>query len=285
MGLLKFYCDESYDSQPTKQEMVFYPERGRDYKPKAYVVGGFLANELIWGEIEKRWREENKRVGVKRFHGVYVNARTGEFEGWSKDQQIEYSKHLLAIMSDQKRELHAISCGMFPREYEEIIDQQGREKLGHPYIACFKSCVTMIANEMETRKQFEPDDQFAIILDRNDWELEAVEVFYKLKDTTIWPPHRRLATCTPGGWEEHLALQPADLIAYETFRILCEKYEGREKFRPVLRSMFGTNGFLGYYFESETFKRLKEPIANSDCIRNGFVITLPQPPDEESTDE
>jgi hypothetical protein len=279
LALLKFYCDESYDSDPSQSGMAFYDVDGQ-HVPKAYVVGGFIANERIWENIGERWRKENERVGVSRYHGAYVNARSGEFAEWSKDQQREYSQNLIEILRDQKRDIHAISCGMFPREYEQIINAMGREKLGHPYIACFKSCIAMIAQELDIRG-YAPDDKFAVILDRNDLEGEAVEVFYKMKDSEIWPFHHRLATCAPGNWQEHIELQPADLIAYESFRILGEKYNGREGIRPALRSMFKTNGFLGYYFESDTFKKLKaDGLESCDCVPNGFVVNFPPPPEE-----
>jgi len=172
---------------------------------------------------------------------------------------------------------------MFPRDYRRIINEDGRRKLGHPYIACFKSCVSLIAQEMAYRNHFKADDKFAVILDRNDHETVAVDVFYKMKDSLHYPFHRRLAACAPGGWEEHVALQAADLIAYETFRILGEKYKGQEAARPFLQRMFGTNGFLGYYFEPNTFEEIKGPMADIDpCIDNGFVMNFPSvvPPDE-----
>lgn len=281
MALLTFYCDESYDSSPPNNGLVFHAINDIPHVPKAYVVGGFLANERTWGAIGDRWREENKRVGVSRYHGAHVNAKTYEFEGWDKDRQQEYSINLLTILKDQQREIHAVSAGLFPREYEQIISEKGRERLGCSYIVCFKSCVAMIAQEMEIRSQFGPDDKFAVILDRNDHESEAVDIFYALKDTTTWPYHRRLATCAPGGWEDHVELQPADLIAYETFRILGEKYEGREGARPALRSMFKTNGFLGYYFGVQSFKDMKYAVENTECVPNGFVIQFPAPAEEE----
>jgi hypothetical protein len=178
VALFRFFCDESYDSDPkTGRGMVFFRPGGQSiYIPQTYVGGGFFAHEYTWTEIERRWSEENKRAGISRYHAACVNSRTGEFDGWSKDQQIEYSKNLIEILRDQKRDLHALSCSISASDYQRLINDHGRKKLGHPYIACFKSCIALIAQEMEVRG-FPRDDKVSVILDRNDLEEQAVKVF------------------------------------------------------------------------------------------------------------
>lgn len=282
VAVFRFFCDESYDSDPKKGTgMLFYEQPERPlYIPRTYVVGGFFSDELTWAEVEKRWQEENERVGVRRYHAANVNARSEEFEGWDKEtQQIPYSKNLIQILLDQKRKLHALSCSMWATDYYRIISDDGRRKLGKPYIACFKTCIATVAREMEIRN-FEPDDKFAVILDRNDFEDEAVKVFYEMKDTLEWPYCHRLATCAPGSWKEFVPLQCADLTAYETFRLIHDGAKG-EMVRKALKLMFIENGFLGYDFEPEGLRSLKTDLEQADCKDNGFVVSFPPIPDEE----
>lgn len=273
LAIFRFFCDESYDSDPkTGTGMVFHEEGSKpQYVPRIYVVGGFFSNEIVWGRIENAWREENGRAGVTRYHGANVNAKSGEFEGWDKEkQQIPYTKTLVKALLDEGRDLHALSCAIWASDYRRIISDDGRRKLGKPYIACFKSCISLIAQEMELRG-FPPEDKFAVILDRNDFEDEAVEVFYKMKDSVEWRYHHRLATCAPGSAVEFIPLQCADLIAYETFRLIHDGAKG-DMVRKALRSMFKANGFLGHAMDSKTLQALKEPIEESTCIDNGFVV-------------
>ncbi len=128
MATYWFVCDESYDSDPkTGTGMVFYRESDHpEYVPRTYVVGGFFAGEQTWADISKRWKAENERVGVRRYHAANVNARSGEFEGWDKEKQIAYSKNLVQILRDQKRNLHALSCAMWASDYYRIIGDEGR---------------------------------------------------------------------------------------------------------------------------------------------------------------
>lgn len=54
MALLKFFCDESYDSDPNKGiKNAARKVNGTSHVPRTYVVAGFLANDIVWGRIEK----------------------------------------------------------------------------------------------------------------------------------------------------------------------------------------------------------------------------------------
>ena len=258
--------------------MVFHsPGEKSIYVPKTYIVGGFFAHELTCSDIENRWNEENTRVGVKRYHASEVNARDGEFEGWPKEKQIEYSKNLLQILLDQDHLIHIVSVGMEATEYHQAINEFGRKKLGTPYIACFKSCVSALAQQMDlTGSGFAPEDKFAIILDRNEAEeADAVRVFYAMKDDSKWPHSHRLATCAPGSWEDFTSLQCADLIAYETFRLVHNQHTA-PRVRKALELMFDRNAFLGYTYDRETLLNLKQPLESEIwCVDNGFVVNFP----------
>jgi len=259
--LFKFACDESYDSR-----------KDPPYDAKTYVVAGFFSEARIWEKVERRWKNANERFRVPRYHASHLNAKTYEYEGWSDAEKIRYSKQMVRIIKDQKMKMHAVSCGLQVDDYREIISEQGRLNFGPPYLACFKTCLTMIATEM---RDFAPEDQFAVVLDQNPFQHLAVKIFYDLKKDPTYKYRSRFATCTPGEAEEHIALQPADLIAYETFRLLQTKRKGSDDVRAVLQSMFTENPFLGYYFEGETLRALKEPMESSKCIPHGFVVSFP----------
>jgi hypothetical protein len=266
--LFSFVCDESYDSPNDKLAKGSPP-----YEPKTYVVAGFFADEKTWTKVERRWRKANVRHNITRFHASHLNAKTYEYEGWSDTQKIRYRKQLLRILKDQKRKLHAVSCGLLADEYRNVINDQGRKNFGPPYLVCFKTCVTLIAKEMD--EGFAPEHQFAVILDRNDMEAEAVKLFYELKDDPGFKYRSRLYGCVPANTDELTALEVADFIAYETFRLLHSKRYGAEKVRTVLRSTLDTNGFSGYYFGADTLKTLKQGLESATCPPNRAFVIMP----------
>ena len=272
VAILRFFADESYDSDPqSKTGMSFYDADRKQsvHVPRTYVVGGFISDETIWENVERQWRAENERAGVKHYHATEVNAYAGEFKDWDGDQSIQYSKNLVGILKGQGRRLHAVTCALWASDYYRLISAEGRRKFGPPYIGCFKTCVAMIAQAMDVGG-FQPEDKFAVILHRSDFEKEAVELFYKMKDSVEWPYHNRLATCAPGSCDDFTPLEAADLIAYETFRIVNDGATG-DGVRKALASMFDANGFMGYGIDGERLERLKEPMESAVCIDNGFV--------------
>jgi len=267
--LFLFACDESYDSPKVK-----LPKGSPRFEPNTYVVAGFFANEKTWRRVERRWKDANKRYNVPRYHAAHLNAKTWEYEGWTNPQKIRYSKQMLKILKDQKKKLHAISCGLLADEYRKIINEQGRMNFGSPYLVCFKTCVAIIAKEME-EGGFPPEDQFAVVFDRNDIGTEAVKLFHELKDDPGFKYRSRLAGCIPADSEEFPILQTGDFIAYESFRLLHGRKQGVEQIRTVLKSMFDTNGFSGYYFGRDTLSRIKEPLESATCRPNGFMVIMP----------
>jgi hypothetical protein len=48
MALLKFFCDESYDSDPNKGiKNAARKVNGTSHVPRTYVVAGFLASDIV----------------------------------------------------------------------------------------------------------------------------------------------------------------------------------------------------------------------------------------------
>ncbi len=263
---LRFFCDESYD--PPKAKSI---KGAPPLEPKCYVVGGFISDQRTWEKVERRWVSKNKRVHVARFHAAHLNAATWEYDGWKKGRRLRYSKDMLRILKDQKRRLHGISCGMFVDAYRRIISPEGQVKMGHPYLVCFKTCIATIALHMD-HGGFAPDDTFSVVLDRNDLDIEAVRLFYAMKDDPNFIHRHRLETCTPGDSEKYIGLQPADFLAYETFRLMQGKRNGATQIREALNTMFGTTGFWGKQFGDETLEAAKPGIEAMNCLPGGAVI-------------
>ena len=277
LAIYRFFCDESYDSDPNGPEAVPVVPPGSPYVPATYVVAGFFAEEATWAEIERRWSEENRRVGVTRYHAANVNGRCEEFEGWSKEKRDTYAKNLLTILRDQKLSLSAVACGLLVRDYEEVLSPTARERFGSPHLACFKTVTTMIAQEMANRPGFQAKDRFAVVFDHTDIDTDQgiYNAFLGMKYTPSYMFGERLATCNPGTWKEYVELQAADLIAYEGFRSLHGIHKtGMIAARRSLESLFSDNGFMSYYLDRDSLTKLKPQIERATCDPRGFILQI-----------
>jgi len=267
--IFKFYCDESHDSTNQKRKPGDPP-----FEPKSYLVGGFFADEATWRKIESGWKRRNHMEGVPRYHAAHLNAASYEYEGWSKQRRLIYSKEILRVLKAQRGKLHGISVGMNVDDYRRIISSAGQIKMGSPYLTCFKSAIAVVAGQMDYAN-YPHEYQFAAIIDRGEMETEAVKAFDGMKDDPKFKYRHRLATCTPGSAEEFIGLQPADFVAYETFRLMHGKRNGVTEMRKALNSMLGTTGFLGHHFEEKSLNRIKDDVDALPSDPGKFVIVPP----------
>jgi hypothetical protein len=97
---------------------------------------------------------------------------------------------------------------------------------------------------------------------------------YKLKDSGPYYASK-MGTCIPGSWDENIALQPADLMAYETLRLIQEKKKGSDFVRRSLQSLFGVTGFLGFYYDREFIETIKDAASNATCLPGGWIPISP----------
>ena len=151
-------------------------------------------------------------------------------------------------------------------------------ELGHPYLVCFKTCITLISKELDDGN-FPSSDQIAVFLDRNSFEMEAVRIFDELKGNPDFPYRSRLHSCTPSDMESLVPLQASDLIAYEGFRWHHDRRRTADSTtRIVMKAMQDHNGMTERYYGTKTLSNLKEGIESVVCLPNSLVV-LPKTPE------
>jgi hypothetical protein len=261
--IFKFYCDESHDSPASKRA-----------EPQSYVVGGLFADQSTWAKIETRWKRRNDLDGVPRYHAAHLNAGTYEYDGWTKSRRLIYSKEILKTLKGHHGKLHGICCGLFVDSYRRVISPEGQIKMGHPYMVCFKTVVAAIAKQMD-EANFAPEDRFAVVVDRGDFDIEAVRAFYKIKDDPRFPFRHRLESCTPGDSGTLVGLQPADFVAYEGYRLMHGKRGGTTQIRKAMESMLDSAGFMSYQFGDESLNHMRPGVDEITCEPGGLVIVPP----------
>jgi len=254
MAMLWFYCDESYDNPTT-----------------SYCVAGLLGEADAFKKLQANWIGINDRFKVKRFHASELNAMDGVYEGWSKNQQVQYSKRMLKAIRKRGSSLQITSIAIEADSYNKILTHEAQAKLGHPYIVCFKTCLIMMATYMRCLPE---EYKFSVIFERNEHATEAVRIFYLLKDHDKELGHR-MGTCTPGSWDDQVPLQSADLIAYESMRWL-KSLRSKGKYRVALNTLFGVTGSMGFHFDADILETMKNDLEASTVHPGNFFYTSKQ---------
>jgi hypothetical protein len=268
--IFTFHCDISYDGNPDGNV------KGQRHDPRTYVFAGFFSSSQTWANVEKAWTAINTKFAVPRFHAAHLNSKIKEYEGWDNSKKIEYSAELIAAIHREGNKMYAVTCGILADEYRKIISEEGRRKMGSPYLACFNSCVARVARMMDEPGpgNIEPEDKFAVLIDIDDGYHDAVESFYRIKENADFPHRARLATCSPAKMEEIVSMQPADLIAYEAFKRLHAQRKRKGEIRHVLKSLMKSNTVNECYFGALTLERMKDQI-ESTPTGDGQLIIMP----------
>jgi len=237
------------------------------YNDKIFTFGGFMALETEWTKLERKWKRRVKKAGVSRFHAAELNGYKKEFESWrGTSKSKDFVVPLLNIIKHRK--MVGFSFAMLLDDYRNYTSPVAKDKLGSPYICCFKHCIAMAAQLMHSMP---PEDKFAVIIDRNSEENDAVKMFYRIKDDPTVPYRHRLATCVPGSWQEYVPLQAADMIAYDTFKLLDDTHvHGKSKWRKSLEALYASAQLHGKFFDKDSFESIKEKI--EVCPANTVII-------------
>lgn len=252
--VFRFCCDESHEGVQD---------------PNTYTISGFFSDQPTWEDVEERWHEINCSYGVPRFHAQHLNRRSEEYEGWCKCKGDSYSAELLKLINDQGNKMRAYNCGMHSDAYRSLISDKSRDKLGHPWMVCFNSCVAMIAKDMESLPQ---SDMISVVVERGGgFDQEAVESFQSMRANPDFAYRHRLMTCAPATPEMSIGLQVADLMAYEYFKQLNDRSRARDMRAPydLIRQH---NTIVERFFGSVTLTTMKDRIESSDCGPGQLVI-------------
>lgn len=234
--LLTFYADESYDDT-------------------TFCVGGWLHDAERWKVIEEKLAQrvayESRRsvskglASVARFHASDCSNRRNEFVGWSNSRAVQFYKKVVEIVCKHEPDGIAWSCSLhdikanFPHYKPKI----SRRVL---YLLCLQKCLGEVCRIVRDKY---PEERITVI---HDWGFNGIAQIAFKSATRDFDKTGRLLTIAPMKWQDCIALQAADLMAYEGSKI-CFRHrnnisEIRKSFRKILGSGVGLS--VGYLDES-----------------------------------
>jgi hypothetical protein len=239
------------------------------YNDRVICIGGWLAPDGLWEKIEPRWKnrvEHEKRISIKkgftpisRYHAADCSSLLNEFDrpkGWDTDRQIRFAKKLIEIIGKERLVGYVVGSSLkgYKTAYKDL--DAARKGL---YGVCMYNCLFLVGQDID---QFWPSERVTIFHDHGDFNGAAQSAFTaaKAKD---FPYRNYFVTMAPRCWEDSIALQPADLIAYEGFKVIQADIQSdetliEERMRKSLQAMFAWKIPLRvHYFRSGIFRALK----------------------------
>jgi hypothetical protein len=229
--VLKAYFDESYDNS-------------------TMCVGGWLCLEDGWKQIEDKWLariEHERRIAIKhghepisRYHATDCGNLKKEFSeenGWNIPRQIRFTKKLTDVIGTAKVKPEGFVFGMSINELKLARpDFTDKELKWWAYYFCFRECLDRVGKEMQ--EWFTHEKVSVIYEGSTDLSSAGLKVFQEMKDNQL-PFAHHFKTVAPGYWADFTALQPADLIAYEGFKLSATYKRGSDHLRKSLEALIG----------------------------------------------
>lgn len=210
--LLRGYIDESHDSNQN-----------------IFAFSCLISSGEQWDKMESEWKSvlsakneelrKNGRREISRYHASDCSACQGEFAGWSRDERDAFVITLFELF--RKFPSHTTALDIQLNDLCEFFPEWSGDRLASAYFFLTGFLMHKIVPDIEISAQGYP---FRIVLfhDRTggDGRYDSVILrsFNQQKNDLTFPYRDYYTTVAPLGWQDSIALQPADLVAFECYK-------------------------------------------------------------------
>ena len=252
--------------------LATYFDESCDKNNRILVVCGLFARGTDIAKLERGWAARidktnawlisKGRKPISRYHATELNARDNEFEGWSKKESIQFSKYLLRLI--RHRQLYSIAHAVVLKDLVDVWPDTAGDPKGYAYQHAMMDCLIKIGNEfgIHIPKAVRATRGISIVFDRSkEFRDRASTAFCKVRDDPSIDYGECFNSIAEGNSLSHIALQAADLLAYEIMRETARKlFSSSIDMRKFFKKMVGGNKVQIYatYSDKRYFNDLRE---------------------------
>jgi len=236
--------------------MIFRGYFDESYNSKVFTLSCLASDPVGWGEIERGWKlclaAKNRalraqgRQQISRYHAADCSSRQGEFSDWTTEEQIAFVKQLMPNLSRGRAWVNTVSYSIPLEDFVKEFDIKG-----DPIPTCYQELVKFVMLEMvaqirETQQKARSARPVAYILfhERCPQDGMYLAAFNAMMNDPTFTGKEYFSTIAPLGWEHCIPLQPADMVAYETFKEAERQFTGRMR-RKSLQLLMQSSKFGG----------------------------------------
>jgi hypothetical protein len=251
------YIDESHDSSPV---------------PKVFSLTCIVTFdnmrpwfEMAWMNVIEKRNAELKSQGrpqISRYHAADCSNLRGEFEGWTIDEQIDFSLKLFAVFRNHPIHIHSYDMPL------QLMVQQIPATAANPVGFAYVILLTMLIAQIgENTLALYPNDQISLYHDHCDYDGALADAFKQITNDPIFTAKNseRFVSIGSETWQNCIMLQPVDMIAYENFKEGMRHYypspkvKGRRKSLSTLLDLEAISGRASG-FDLKAIQELKSTI-------------------------
>jgi|GEM_PF-2676003 len=228
---------------------------------------------LEWEKLIEQKNSEliaARRKPFSRFHASDCSCRKNEFSDWdTAHDQIPFMQALLSIMEKYKFDVASYTINLKELVKHLPIAKPNPRAFAHVLLLHY-IMDAIAAGSLKNHK----DAVIGIIHDRGSYDSVLLDAFNVLvKNESYFPAAKRFCSITPMGWEHCVALQQADLLAYENYKESSRDAakRGRRKSLEWILNRGQLGGFLKG-FNSDALSDVRTWFDNLDArVRDAFL--------------
>jgi hypothetical protein len=190
---------------------MFVDESGIHGGSPVISVGGYLSKPTRWQKFTSEWNRVLKPSKIKVFHASECNARSGEFQDWTREERDKLVKRLLPIIP---KYAVGMAIGIDLSAVEKVL--QSRPDLRQFHRDPYYSCILWLLLRVARRLNEEGDpERIAVVHEINDFQSSALSAY---NFVLTQPEGKAYSSFSFGRKQDFVPLQAADILAYEAGR-------------------------------------------------------------------
>jgi len=203
------------------------------YNEDVFTLCCSLSNVTGGGDICRGWKgvldAKNRslvrqgRTPISRYHASHANARDHEFEGWSREERDELAIQLMATLQRGRAWITTVAYSLPLQSFIKKFEIEG-----NPPPFCYKELLKFVMLEMAEQVEYAKRKlgrikqvKYTFYHERCSYDGAYLDGFNVMMNDPTFKGKELFSTIAPVGWEDCVPLQPADLVAYETFKAHC----------------------------------------------------------------
>lgn len=224
--------------------MVYRGYVDESYSKDLFALSCLIARGKDWMEMERAWKlclnaknKELKRQGrklLRRYHATDCNGKHKDFEGWSDTEQIEFVKGLLGTFK-RTRGVHAVGYVLNLDDLCQVFTETD-DRIGDAYYLLTRFMMQTIGDDFVSLGDGAPA-KITLFHDRTangKYDGTILKAFNRQIGDGKFEHSEYFTTIASLGWEDCIALQPADLVAFEAYKYAERTTQPRKSFTALL---------------------------------------------------
>jgi hypothetical protein len=252
-----------------------YIDESVDKKQNIFSLACLISTLKEWRELERAWKiylagwnkrlKKQNRPPITRYHASNCRHLKGEFKGWTVEEQIELTVGLLGVLKRSAR-TNTIAYDTNLADVCAVFPEASKDRLRAAYSILTKFLISSIGHDQGA---LDPTGKITLFHDRCDYDHVILQSFNQLVKDPAFAHGSYFRSIAPQSWEDCIALQPADLVAYEVFKETERRLTKPEK--ETSKALLALLDLPAFGIRSKTLDRNTLFEIKATLYREGFL--------------